>query len=85
MAEPKVLRFDTVAWNPQTEILEVWRYSKGVYPGKHEVILSTQTLGLLKDDVDLLFFTKIIGGFFSLSVIATEHHLPRPWFGYRFI
>src|SRR3989338_4330242 len=79
-----VARFDTVAWDSNTGALEVWRYPTGIYSGKHEVVLSTHTWGLVKDDIDLLLFTRVIGNFFSLSVISKEYHLPSPWFGYRF-
>ena len=77
-------RFDTVVFNQETNVLQVWRYRTGLYQGEHVLGFSIHT-DLIKSDVDFRDVVRVISTVAGLSGYSEERGLPSPWKGYRFI
>lgn len=79
----KVARFDTVVFNPETKVLEVWRYRTGQYGGEHETIFS-RPVRFIKGDPELREAVWLIADTVGLLGFSIVYDLPSPWQGYRF-
>ena len=79
-----VSRFDTIVFNPEEKMLEVWRYGSGCYIGEHKVVFSI-TVSWIDSDAVLIESILLIGKVAQLLAISEQLDLPKPWKGFRFI